>query len=297
MRREEPLRRTDGPRSAHPRDRSSVVLEEAGFTLVEAMIALIISGILASALISLLLGQSRFYERTDDQIYAEQSLRASMDLVATELRMGGSADLLSAEADSITLRFDLMRAIVCDTTGADAVTAFAFDRITDANVAGGATGTAVSGPYVEPFTYADGWLPTESATGSGPKTSCVATGAPAGLPDPAYATLTGWLSGIGARPDPGSVVRFYGTLQYRFAPSTFFATRTALWRGSQELIGPFDNGATFSYLMADGSVQTSVASADLADVRGVRLTATALGDGANRFNVQRPIELDVPFRN
>ena len=205
--------------------------DESGFTLIEALIALVISGILASALVSLLIGQSRFYERTDDQMYAEQSLRASMDLVATELRMGAPDDLVAAQEDSVTIRFDVIRGIVCDTTGADAVTAFAFERITDANIGGGAVGTAMSGPYDEPFTYADAWLPTESATGSGPKTSCLATGAPAGLSDDSYAVLTGWTSGMGVRPDPGSVLRFYGSLTYRFAPSTFFATRTALWRG------------------------------------------------------------------
>jgi prepilin-type N-terminal cleavage/methylation domain-containing protein len=276
------------------RDRPRMV--EAGFTLVEALIALVISGILATALVSLLVGQSRFYERTDDQMYAEQSLRATMDLVATELRMGAPGDLLSAEADSVSLRFDIMRAIVCDTTGADAVTAVAFEQILDANV-GGTPGTAVSGPYVEDFSYADGWIPTEATTGSTPKASCVATGAPAGYADTRYAELTGWNSGIGARPDPGSIVRFYGVLKYHFAPSTFFTTRTALWRGSQELIGPFENGASLAYVMADGSVQTSVSSSDFADVRAVRLSATAVGDGANRFNVQRPIQLDIPFRN
>ncbi len=270
---------------------------EAGFTLVEALIALVISGILASALVSLLIGQSRFYERTDDQIYAEQSLRASMDLVATELRMGAPMDLITAQGDSVTIRFDVIRGIVCDTIGADAVTALAYEQIPDANLSGGVTGTAMSGPYEEPFTYADAWLPTEAASGSGPKASCVANGGPAGLPDDSYASLTGWKSGIGDRPEPGSVLRFYGTLTYRFAPSTFFASRTALWRGSQELIGPFDEGAAFSYVMADGSVQTSVSSTDFADVRAIRLTATALGDGANRYDVQRPIEVDIPFRN
>jgi prepilin-type N-terminal cleavage/methylation domain-containing protein len=273
------------------------VPDESGFTLVEALIALVISGVLASALVSLLIGQSRFYERTDDQIYAEQSLRASMDMVATELRMGSPSDLISAEADSVTLRFDVMRAIVCDTTGADAVTAFVFDPLDNANVTGGLPGTAVSGPYEESFAYADAWLPTEASTGSGPRASCVATGAPAGLPDASYAELTGWNSGIGARPEPGSLVRIYGNLEYSFAPSTFFSTRTALWRGNQELIGPFDNEAGFSYVMADGTVQTSVSSGDFADVRAIRLTAIALGDGANRYDVQRPIQLDIPFRN
>ena len=93
------------------------------------------------------------------------------------------------------------------------------------------------------------------------------------------------------------MLRFYGTLTYRFAPSTFFATRTALWRGNQELIGPFDSGAAFSYVMRDGTVQASVTASDFDDVRAVRLTATALGDGANRYNVQRPIQVDIPFRN
>jgi hypothetical protein len=211
--------------------------------------------------------------------------------------MGSPSDLLSAEADSVTLRFDIMRAIVCDTTTADAVTAFTFDRPGNANVTGGSPGTAVSGPYEEPFTYADAWLPTEASTGSGPKASCVANGAPTGLPDASYAVLTGWNSGIGTRPEPGSLIRIYGNLRYEFAPSTFFSTRTALWRGNQELIGPFENDAAFSYVMGDGTVQTSVSSGDFPNVRAIRLTAVALGDGANRYDVRRPIQIDIPFRN
>lgn len=270
---------------------------QGGFTLVEALIALVISGVLATALISMLLGQSRFYERTDAQIYAEQSLRASIDLVAAELRMGSAGDLLAAEPDSVSLRFDLVRGVVCDTTGSDEVALFALDRVTDANLAGGFRGTAVSGPYEVPFSYADGWIPTESSTGSGPRATCVALGAPAGLADDDYAVMTGWSSQFGDPPDPGSIVRVYGRLTYRFAPSTFFTSRTALWRGGQELIGPLENDAAFSYVMDDGSIETSVSGSDLSDVVAVRVTATTLGDGPNRYDVARPMEFDVPFRN
>ena len=49
--------------------------------------------------------------------------------------------------------------------------------------------------------------------------------------------------------------------------------------------------------MADGTVQASVTSTDFPNVRAIRVTAIALGDGANLYNVQRPIELDIPFRN
>jgi prepilin-type N-terminal cleavage/methylation domain-containing protein len=271
---------------------------ESGFTLVEALITLVISGLLASALVSMLVGQSRFYERTDDQIYAEQSLRAAFDLMSAELRLGSPSDLLAAESDSVALRFDVLRAVVCDSTGADEATMMAYDTVTNAGLTGGYFGTAYSGPYEEAFEYADSFIPTETGNGSGPRATCVANGASGTGPDGAYATFTGWsgqfTNGV---PDRGSFVRFYGKLSYRFAPSTFFTSGTALWRGPQELVGPFNTGASFSYVMDDNSVQNSVSAGDFSDVRAIRVSATAIGDGANRFGVQRTLQFDVPFRN
>jgi hypothetical protein len=29
----------------------------------------------------------------------------------------------------------------------------------------------------------------------------------------------------------------------------------------------------------------------------IRLTATAVGDGANRYDVERDLQFDIPFRN
>jgi hypothetical protein len=217
--------------------------------------------------------------------------------MTSELRMGAPGDLLAAEADSVVLRYDLVRAVVCDSTGTDALTAFVLDSATNANLSGGATGTAWSGPWETVWHYADGWTPTVGSTGSGPKSTCTAAGAPAGLESADYRSLTGWSSGFGVVPVRGSVIRAYGKLGYRFAPSSFFASGTALWRGSQELVGPFAQGASFSYVMDDGSVQASVSSGDFSDVRAVRVTATAVGDGANRFGVQRPFSVDIPFRN
>ena len=93
------------------------------------------------------------------------------------------------------------------------------------------------------------------------------------------------------------MVRFYSRLAYHFSPSTFFETRTALWRGAQELVGPFENGAAFSYVMDDGSVENSVSSSDFDEVVAIRVTATAVGDGANRYDVERDLQFDIPFRN
>jgi len=274
------------------------VQSQAGFTLVEALITLVISGLLASAMLSLMLGQTRFYERTDDQIWAEQSNRATFDLVSSELRMASADDLLAAESDSVAVRFDIMRAIVCDSTAADEAILMVYDTVAAWGLDGGFLGTAYSDPYEESFEYADAFLPSTVATGSGPKATCVANGAPSTSPDNSYAGFSGWsgtfTDGV---PDRGAMVRFYSRLSYHFGPSTFFQSRTALWRGAQELVGPFENDAAFSYVMDDGSVENSVSSSDFDEVAAIRLTATAVGDGANRYDVVRDLLFDIPFRN
>ena len=274
------------------------IKSQDGFTLVEALIGLVISGLLASALLSMMLGQSRFYERTDDQIWAEQSNRATFDLVSSELRMASAEDLLAAESVSVAIRFDIMRAIVCDSTAADAATLMVYDTVAAWGLDGGFIGTAYSDPYDEDFEYADAFLPSTVATGSGPKADCVANGSPTSPPDNSFAELSGWSSNFtNGVPDRGGMVRFYSRLAYHFSPSTFFQSRTALWRGAQELVGPFENGAAFSYVMDDGSVENSVSSADFDEVVAIRVTATAIGDGANRYDVERDLQFDIPFRN
>jgi len=141
-----------------------------------------------------------------------------------------------------------------------------------------------------------GGFPT--ATGAGPKSDCTASGAPGTAPDPDYLRITGWAAQFtGGVPERGALVRGYGSLTYRFAASTFFTANTALWRGTQELVGPFDNTAAFSYVMSDGSVRSSVAGIALDSVIAVRLTATAIGEGSNPHSISRPVTFDVPFRN
>ena len=270
-----------------------------GFTLVEMLIALTIAGLLATSLVSLLVGQSRFYDRTDDQINAEQVAQATFDLFSAEMRMAGAGDLIEAKPDSVTFRFTIVRAIVCDSTAADEATLYVFDRTLNASIFGSFVGIASSDPYETEFEYEDGWNPTPTASGSAPKADCVASGAPATGGNFDYLRIQGW----GARftdgvPERGALIKGYGRLTYRWAPSTFFATRTALWRGNQELVGPFDNTAGFSYVMSDGSVRSNVGmGAPLDSVVAVRLTATATGEGNNPHGVSRPLAFDVPFRN
>lgn len=266
-----------------------------GFTLVEVIIAIAVASVLGAGILSLVLGQNRFYGHNDDAIYAEQSIRAAVDLMGAELRMAAPSDLMAATPDSVTIRFDLLREVVCAVAGGDQVYAFAYDTVSNANLPTGFNGGAYSGPYDSAFVYADGWSRTASASGAA-QTACVANGAPSVTDNTRYRSISGWGAAFGAVPIQGSIVRTYGRLTYRFATSGF-VSGLAVWRNAQELVSPFDTGARFRYVMDDGSVLTSVAPANFDQVRMIRIEATATGDGVNRYDVKRDIDYTVPLRN
>jgi len=272
------------------------VRASSGFTLVEIMTALVVAGVLGGALTSLVVTQQRFYSRSDDAVLAQQNLRASVDLMASELRMAGPGDVLRATADSVVVRFDLLRAVVCDTLGADEVALFVYDSITNANVPSRFRGTAWSGPWEDGFAYADGRTPTWVADVTA-EAACLANGArPRGTPAPdRFRRASGWTAAFGAVPERGSIVRWYGRLAYRLAPSTSVASLDAIWRNGQELLVPFERGGSFEYVLDDGTVVGSVGAASLPDVRTIRIAVAATGRGP--FGVRRPVSYEIPLRN
>lgn len=276
----------------------SIAAGSGGFSLVEALVALVVGGLVISAALALMLGQNRFHRRMGDQIWAEQTLRATTDLMTSELRMASPDDLLAAEADSVSFRFDTGRAIVCDSAVADRVNLVHFDSVAAWGLDPRFAGTAYSKPRVPGFVYADGFVPTSEATGVEPREECVANGAPTSLPDDSFVTTGGWGSVFtGNPPERGGLVRFYGRLTYRFARSTFLPDLDALWRGSQELAGPFATGAAFSFVLDDGSVRSRLDGADIRLVRSVRVTARVVGQNGERFGVRRDLAFQIRLHN
>ncbi len=67
----------------------SLQLKESGFTLVELMITLVISGIIAGALYSTYLVQQRSYTNQEAVAEMQQNLRASLVLLERDIRMAG----------------------------------------------------------------------------------------------------------------------------------------------------------------------------------------------------------------
>lgn len=267
-----------------------------GFTLVEILIALVITGILASGVISLLMSQNSFYQRTDDLIFAEQSLRATADLVSHEVRMAAPADLETATPSTVEFRYDVLRGVVCHEQGGN-VFVYVYDEVTNANVSS-AEGVAFRDPYTTGgYVYEDGYVPNlEKATGKSdtPAQTCDDNGGPTAT-DTNYQQFrkASW-GGSKGTPQDGAVIRLYTTLSYSFGASGF-TDGVAIFRGSQELAAPFAEGASFSYVMNDMSVESNPTT--LANVRRVRVNASAIGIGANRYDISRDLDYDIPLRN
>lgn len=268
---------------------------QAGFSIVESLIGLAVATVIGSAFLSLIMAQDRFYGRLDSGVGAQQNLRAAADLVSTEVRMAGPDDMLAAQSDSVSLRFDVYHAVVCDVTGGNTVAIIVYDSAPNPNISTGLTGTAYSQPYQTTYEYADGWMGSSTAA-TGAKTTCTGNGAPTTFASSAYRYVSGWTGNFTSGVPPrGATVRRYRQLTYRFAPSGM-GSGTALYRGSQELISPLDVTSSISYQMADGTVRTNVVLADLPDIRVVKLNVVATDDDP-RFDLQRTVTLDIPLRN
>lgn len=279
-----------------PRGRTRERADESGFTVAEILVTIVLTAIVTAAAVGIFLGQSAFYQKQDDAVFAEQTIRAGMDLAYTELRMSSPEDLLAAEPDSVAVRFDVRQALVCDSDATlETATLFVYDRVPSANV-GGSLGTAVSGPYQDSFVYADGWTGAVLETGDGPAATCAAAGAPSMTPTDVYYRVVSFDGHPAGTPSPGSVVRVYGPLTYHFSPATV-GDGTALYRSGMELGALLEEGARFRYVMDDGSVRDQVSGADLASVRKVRVEATALGTPNGRYEIAREARWEVALRN
>ena len=91
----------DHPMGASPRQR------QLGFTLAEVLITIVIMSIVGGGLVAIMRQMGIFYRHNEDAVYAMQTLRASTEFMASELRMESPEDLLLATPDSVAVRFQM----------------------------------------------------------------------------------------------------------------------------------------------------------------------------------------------
>ena len=90
------------------------VAEEAGFSLVELLAVLVISGVIAGALFQIVGAQGRFVEMQSGREEVQQNARAALELIGTELRTVPPGEaLVRADDDSVTFRTPRIWGVVC----------------------------------------------------------------------------------------------------------------------------------------------------------------------------------------
>ena len=263
----------------------------AGFTLIELVVVLTLSAVIGGSVVALLHRQSRFYRISGDAVFAGQSVRATVDLFVRELRGASSSDLLAAASDSLVIRADLHRGVVCRV--ADQTVTYFVYASPPANVSG-PPGTVVAGPGGSGPAYDPDFDAYGSTASALEREACRDAGAPRDGGYRAFRTVD-WSTSALPPPERGAWLRLVAPLTYRVGPSSF-AEGLAVWRERQELAAPFRTAA-FRYGLADGTEVARVSSPELASVGRVRIELVATGPSSSSGGADRRISFDVFLRS
>jgi prepilin-type N-terminal cleavage/methylation domain-containing protein len=273
----------------------------AGFTLVEVMIALVLTGIIGAAVTSVFITQSRFYDRQEKVSSARGVSRAAMNILTSELRMVERVQgVRSASADRIELLVPYAMGVACGTSGGSLVVRY---LPTDTVVLRRDTvfsGLAWMGAdNVYTYVNSNTTLPVLDAGGS------VCTGATIRA-IPGGGTLTVAMTGAASVP-VATPVFLYQRVTYEFRESRAFPGRRALWRRSErtgrdeELVAPFADTARFRFFINDAAapVDNPPASANLNQLTGIQIIMDGLSERPDSDGTRQsvPLSTSVFFKN
>ena len=93
-------------------------MNNRGFTLIEIVVALVISGVLAGVIFQLVRGQERFVSVQGAREEVQQNGRAALELISAELRGANAEGIDSAGADYVRFRIPRTWGLVCGNGGA-----------------------------------------------------------------------------------------------------------------------------------------------------------------------------------
>ena len=90
-----------------------------GFTLIELLVVLTVLGVLGGAMGMLLTRQQRFYRGAGELLYARESVRDALEVLANDIRSISTADTVRLLADSALEMFSSIgSSVVCQVTDA-----------------------------------------------------------------------------------------------------------------------------------------------------------------------------------
>jgi hypothetical protein len=241
-------------------------------TLPELLVALLILAIVGTAMVRLLLGESRSVDRLILQRSARGVTRSSVNLLLSELRMVVPRGVIAATPASLELLAPYALGISCGKVGT--TTVLSVLPVDSAMVANALfSGYAWRGQAGD-FAFVD------SGASSGTASAAACTAA-------SIVTMPGGrvVSVSPALPDtalPGTPVFLLQRLRYWFGPSSDLPGAVALLRTrpldgtTEELASPFDSTSRFRFFHVGIDTSLAAAPAVYDDLRGIELVLTGL---------------------
>ena len=253
----------------------------AGFSLVEALVAVLLSSLVVVMVAGILLAQNRSYAAQLGVTDAHHNARAVTELLSSELRLVMEDGVLLAEDDEITVRTPLVVAAVCWTdgvvVGVHTEGGEAAIESHEAEVAGFAVMDVVGG-----WDYYDvDWATIDDGRSSSVIAgSCYANGADTVGARADFHSLKSLDSYHPTVPGVGEVILLFGKTTYKFQTSILDPTTVGLFREVSggtlvEFATGMDSTAQFQYRTGTSSYDDNVPGSSLGDVDVVRIVSEA----------------------
>lgn len=266
---------------------------DAGFTLLEAIVALSLSGLIVLLVTASFVAQNDYYAYIMDRQVVQETARSVVEYVATELRAVTADGFTAAEEERLAVRQPVGLGAACGSAAGNSYVHLTLDLAeldTDE-----VTGYAIrDGEGRWAYTTAS-WSSMSSGAGD-PAAECADRGADtAGVADEYRSLQLG-----DPPPDPGTVVLLFRELELEIDESELMPGTRALFArigggGSMELGTGLTEEAGFRYLL-DGSYVSTVSGADLSRIKGVRLMMEA-ESAREQPPFAYALTLDVPLTN
>jgi len=238
----------------------------SGFTLVELLVVVVISTLVLGAIVQILVSNQRLYTATTEQVLAQQTVRAGVEIVAQELRevSGELGDILSVADAEVQVRTVRRAGIVCAIDSRAPLTVRA--QIRGQPFSDGDPVTFFVDNDVD--TAADDYWATSSLTSADGTSVCPGA---AEIPAQVIQFADPTPSAAAAQVRVGALVRAFETFTYGLIT---FDGEPYLGRSDADgtetpLVGPVDagDGVEFVYRDAAGTITSTPA-----DVRIIELT-------------------------
>jgi len=246
-------------------------MTQRGFTLVELLVGSMVMAILGTALVRMLVGNSRFASQQEAAVSARRAARSALNVMAPELRMADS--VIAVSRDSVRLLVPYAFGMACRSTVSPSRTHIALLPADSLAYASAQVGGLAWRDSTGIYRFVTGITVTTTGSSLCPQDSIRVV--------PGGRTI--YVSPMTAA-QVGSVLYLYQTVTYKFAASSMLPGRRGLWRqagsaGAQELVAPFDTAASFRCLVGARLVPVNCPPAGgVSAVRGLQLRLVGASD-------------------